>query len=729
MPISQDQIQSYFQKKQRPLKLRELAKALRVSQKDYTDFRNLVKQLARDGGLLKLRNRYTIPDQSNLATGRLSLTPEGYGFVALDTESRDIFIGTRNLRTGLHGDRVLVRVTRVATDGRNPEGELVRVLERSGQDIIGTYHSHENVGYVSPEDPRLPRTVYISQDEDIPADDGQKVIVHIETWPKGHQYPEGKILEVLGNPGDPGLETLIIIKKHDLPINFPAHVISAAEGIPDEIPDSEYSCRTDLRDLPCLTIDPENAKDHDDAVSIESLVDGTFRLGVHIADVSHFIRQGTSLDQEARVRGTSVYLVDRMIPMLPDRLSSHLCSLLPGEDRLAITVLARLQQNGTLIDYEIKPTIIRSHARFTYSEVQAIIENNADAGELTEPILQMEKLRRHLTQLRIQRGAIDFEVPEAFISVDKLGYPIHIEPRKRLNSHRLIEEFMLLANQVVADYMADRGVPILYRIHDRPDIGKLAEFARLASGFGYQLPKANRLEPTDLQELLDGLKAMRIGRILNSHLLRSMKKAVYSPKNIGHFGLACENYTHFTSPIRRYPDLLTHRFIRETWTGLPIQNQDSKLDNLSQIGDLATHREITAQEAERESISVKQIQFLEGRIGDRFTATITNVRPIGLFVELDESLIEGLIRIDSIEDDFYIFQEFGSLFTGERTGRVLQLGDAVDVELLHTNMNLRRIDFRLVQEGVKKRKRISHSNRGKFSPKRGRNSRRKVRRR
>lgn len=704
MSVSPNEILRYLQQEAgRPLKIRELAKALHVPNQEYRSFRRTVRDLEREGAIVRLRNnRYGPPEVLNLVVGRLSVNPDGFGFVARETgDAADIFVGASGLGSALHGDRVVVRVTHRGTARHQPEGELVRVLERALKSAVGTYRSDGRFASVVPDDPRLTRDVYIAPEDAGGAQEGQKVVVRIDAWPAGRLNPEGHVVEILGYPDDPGIDILSIIKEYGLPLDFPDHVQTAVEALSEGIPEAECDRRMDLRHLSCVTIDPEDARDYDDAVSLETLEDGVCRLGVHIADVSFYVQEGTALDHEALIRGTSVYLPDRVIPMLPEALSNGLCSLRPGQDRLAISVLMRLTPDGDLLDHTVSESVICSHARLSYDEVQNLLEGKRQgvspgAIRHSDMLNRMESLRRHLTERRLNRGAIDLEIPEAVVILDDDGVPTDIQRRKRLNSHRLIEEFMLLANQVVAGRMAQQGVPILYRVHDRPDQAKLAEFARVAAAFGHRFPKTNRIGPLDIQTFLNTLRGTREGTVLNERLLRSMKKAVYTPQNIGHFGLACDSYTHFTSPIRRYPDLLTHRLLREAASGRMSKERHAQLqERLPSVGDQATQREITAQKAEWDAVKLKQIHFLEDRIGERFDATIVGVRPIGFFVELAEYPIEGLVRVSSIEDDYYLYHETMDALIGERTGKTFRMGDAVVVDLVKADRRLRHIDFLL----------------------------------
>lgn len=704
MSVSRDQVLSYFKENpDRPLKIRELSRALNVGEREYNTFRRLIRELARDGVLIKMRNnRYGASGTKDLVTGRLSVHGSGYGLLTREDEGPDLFIGTSRIGTALHGDKIVARITKNATRGNRPEGELVRILQRAEQTVVGTFFNDGHNAHVSSDDPRIPIELHIPQDETKDAQSGQKVVAKVEQWEHINTIPSGYIVDVLGDPDTPGIETLMLIKKRGLPLEFPDHVEEASQAIPNEIPAEEMAKRRDIRETVCVTIDPYDARDHDDAVSLDVLPDGTYELGIHIADVSYFVTEGSPLDHEALARGTSVYLPDRVIPMLPEHLSAGVCSLRPDEDRLALSVFVHIQPNGDILKTEIAETLIKSHARLAYENVQRVLDDHPDAPQtnaypFADMLLKMEALRQNLTAKRKKRGAIDFDLPEPHIALDDKGHPVDIRPTPRLNSHRLVEEFMLLANEVVAQYMTDKGVPILYRVHDTPDLEKLAEFSMLAAAFGHRLPKPDNIKPTDIQRILEQLQGERIGRVLNSRLLRSMKKALYTPKNIGHFGLACDTYTHFTSPIRRYPDLITHRIVRETinQAGTPeiLERRNKRLPD---IGELSTQREIAAQEADWDATKLMQILYLEDKLGDHFEATITDVRSMGFFIELDDILIEGLVHVKTLRDDYYSFQEYQGALIGERTGNTYQLGDKVEVQLARVDRQRLLIDFELV---------------------------------
>ena len=702
MSVSRDQVLAFInQRAERPLKIRELARALRISDQSYPNFRRLIRQMANDGTLVKLRhNRYGAPSNHHLTTGRISIHPNGYGLLAREDGDPDIFIGASRIGQALHGDRALVRITRRAQGTNRPEGELVRVIERAEQTIVGTFADDGHYARVISDDPRIPIDVRIPRDQAQHIKVGQKVVAKLSEQSAPQIYPEGTIVEVLGEATDPGTETLILIKKHGLPLDFPNHVLEAAKEVPNQIAPREIERRVDLRDITCFTIDPADARDHDDAVSLEVLDDQTYRVGIHIADVSHYVTEGSPFDHEALTRGTSVYLPDRVIPMLPERLSGNICSLRPNEDRLTLSVLAQITRKGDLVDVQIAETVICSRARLAYEEVQRVLDQTPDAHKnpaqpFADDLFRMEALRKCLTEKRMARGAIDFELPEPYITLNEEGRPIDISPRPRLNSHRLIEEFMLLANEIVARYMAEQNVPILYRVHEPPDSDRLAAFGALATTLGYRLTNPKRSD--SIQRFLETFKNEPVGRILSNRLLRSMKKAVYTPNNLGHFGLACETYTHFTSPIRRYPDLLLHRALRDAINKKSDPKQaERRANRISDIGDLATKREIAANQAEWDAMQLMQVLYLEDKVGEHFDATIVDVRPIGFFVQLNDVLIEGLVHVKTLNDDYYIHRELQGTLVGERTGTTFQLGDSVQVQLAQIDRLRLRIDFHLI---------------------------------
>jgi len=693
-------ILEYLSKTVRPLRKRELARKLGISQEEYPTFRRVLGELVKEGKVARLRGgKYGPMEEANRVVGRLYVHPDGYGFVSREPEGSDVFVRPEDMGPALHGDKVVVQVYK-RRRGAKPEGKVIQVVERALEQVVGVYRS----GTVMPDDPRLP-VVYISGGEK--AREGQKVVVRIEGGT--HRALEGRIAEVLGYPGEPGIDVISIIREFGLPSEFPPYVLREAESLSEEIPPEELARREDLRALPAVTIDPEDAKDFDDAVSLEVLGDGRYRLGVHIADVSYYVREGGEIDREAYRRGTSVYLVDRAIPMLPPKLSGDLCTLCPGKDRLSISVLVDITEDGEILGYRIVEGVIRSRARLTYPQAQAAVDGReAEAGpawEFREMLRRMDLLSKALAERRHERGAIDFDLPEPEVTLDEEGTPLEIRRRERLDSHRLIESFMLLANEIVARYLTEREVPFLYRVHDRPDPEKLEEFARFARALGYPFRPDKARNPKYLQEFLSKAEGRPEEPVVRELLLRSMKRAVYSPHNIGHFGLACDIYTHFTSPIRRYPDLLTHRVLREVLRGTVDEDRKEKLArSLPDIGQHLSDREWVADEAERASVDVKRVAFMKERLGERFWGIISSVRPFGFFVELEEFYVEGLVHVDSLVDDYYFYDEKKHCLLGERKGRKFSIGDRVYIQAVRADEALRQVDFRLVENGRPRRR-------------------------
>ena len=581
-----------------------------------------------------------------------------------------------------------------------PEGEIIEVIERSALPVVGVFEKKKNFFVVVPDSRRVTRDIYIPKGKTKGARPGEKVVALVDGWESPTLNPEGHITEVLGKSGEVGAEMTAVAREFQLPLHFPREVLGELESIPHTIPKEEVRRRLDLRDLLCVTIDPEDAKDFDDAVSLEPLPDGNFRLGVHIADVSHYVREGTALDKEAVKRGTSVYLADEVIPMLPEKLSNDICSLRPGEDRLTYSALMEVTPRGTVKSYRIERTVIRSKRRFSYEEVQEII--TARKGDFAETIAQMHSLSQTLLKKRIKEGSIDFESVETKFRFDEKGKPVEIIKKVRLDAHRLIEEFMLLANQVVAQHIGlarreDHLRPFVYRVHDQPDPDKLKDLASFVEHLGYRLHLQGGVTSRALQKLLNDVKAKEEENVINEVAIRSMAKAVYSETNIGHFGLGFRYYTHFTSPIRRYPDLLVHRLLDEYANNMPHRRREQLLETLPDICRHASERERVASDAERASVKVMQVEYMRRHVGDVFHAIISGVTNFGMFVEIADLLVEGLIRVRDLEDDYYVFDEKHYSLIGRRTKKRYRLGDKVSVKVIRVDPEEREIDFMLVE--------------------------------
>ncbi len=640
--------------------------------------------------------------------GKLAIFKRGNGEVTLlPPHAGMIAIAPNLIGNALDGDTVAVAPVAVDSsrirDGAEaeiPEGEVVEVIERSGQPVVGVFQKSRNFFVVVPDSRKVPRDIYIPKGKTKGARPGSKVVAMIDEWESANLNPEGHIVEILGKSGEVGAEMTAVAREFQLPLHFPREVDSEAASISHTIPEDEYGKRLDLRSALCVTIDPEDAKDFDDSVSLESLPGGNLRLGVHIADVSHYVTEGSELDQEAYKRGTSVYLADEVIPMLPERLSNDICSLRPGEDRLTYSAIMDVTPKGVVEQYRIERSVIHSKRRFTYEEVQKIIETKR--GDFAETIGQMHALSQTLLKKRLKEGSIDFESVETKFKYDEKGKPTEIVKKLRLDAHRLIEEFMLLANQVVAKHIGlekkpGNIQPFVYRIHDQPPPDKLKDLASFVEHLGYSLNLHGGMTSRALQKLLNDVRGKEEENVVNEVAIRSMAKAVYSEQNIGHFGLGFKYYSHFTSPIRRYPDLLVHRLLAEYAAKMPHKRRLQLTEQLPQICKQASDRERVATDAERASVKVMQVEYMKRHLGDVFHAIISGVTNFGMFVEISDLLVEGLIRMRDLEDDYYIFDEKRYSLIGRRTKKRYRLGDKVTVRVIRVDPEERQMDFELVQ--------------------------------
>ena len=636
--------------------------------------------------------------------GQLTVTKRGLGIVRPAGAEGEIVIAPNFLHTGLHGDVVAVvpfarRMARRGAEGDAPlEGEVVEIVERRDQTVTGTFRRSRQGMYVEPDDDRIPRDIQVRRERARRAEDGDKVVVKLLPWTNEHQNPEGTVEEVLGRSGDARVEVLSVARGFGLPMTFPREVLREAEHLAAEIPQEEIASRLDYRTVTTVTIDPEDAKDFDDALSCEPLPNGLLRVGVHIADVSYYVREGSGLDDEARARGTSVYMVNEVVPMLPERLSNDLCSLKPRKDRLTFSVLLDVRPDGAVESYRITPSVIHSRRRFSYEEVQEILR--AGKGEHADILLPLFGMSRTLMKRRRKNGSIDFETPEAKFTFDGHGFPSAIIKKVRLDAHRLVEECMLLANVTVALHVGAGGKeprPLIYRVHDVPDPVRLRELASFVKGFGYALDTKSGVTSRALQKLLDQVKGSEVETLINEIALRSMAKAVYSEKNIGHYGLAFPFYTHFTSPIRRYPDLIVHRLLKEYQKPVSVRRLNALQESLPAVAEQSSIRERVAMEAERASVKVMQAEYMKRHLGDEFDGVIGGVTSFGLFVEINDLLVEGLIRVRDLADDYYLYDERQYALRGRSRGRVFRLGDTVRVRVASVNPAERRMDFELVE--------------------------------
>ena len=661
-----------------------------------------LRALAKEGQVVRLKkNHYALPNADNCLTGRVHAHPDGYGFfIPDDRDKEDLYLNRREMRSVMHGDRVMVRVERKrgAT-----EAHVAQILERGQKRLVGTYEEHQGQAYLIPTDPRIAPAIPLTRMAARP-EKGSVIAAEITRYGSGYSAPEAEMLEALGDPNDPEIQARAIIFQYALPTEFSPEAKREAKAAPQTIPEHEIAARVDLRPLPIVTIDGETARDFDDAVYVEK-ADGVYRLYVSIADVAHYVRRGSALDEDAYARATSVYFPDRALPMLPEELSNGICSLNPDEDRLTKTALIEIGARGEVLKTHFFDSIIRSHARMTYTEVRQILVDRDAAclaryRELVDGFKLMEELALLLYAERRARGTLDFDLPEAEILLDLQGKPENIVRAERSIAHRIIEEFMIAANEAVARHLKEKDLPLLYRVHEGPDHETLEEIAPFLASLGYRLPlKHERIKPKELQKLLDACKGKPEEKVVNHVLLRAMKQAHYAPENIGHFGLASLCYTHFTSPIRRYPDLIVHRMLEESLKKRKLKgNEREELDRyMDEAGKHTSERERVAMDAERAMVDLKKAQFMMDKIGEEFGGFIVSLANFGFFVELEDFFVEGLVKLSSLKDDDYHYYEKEYLIKGRRHGRKFRLGDRVRVKVLRINAFRSEIDFELVE--------------------------------
>jgi ribonuclease R len=689
----------------KPLTIQELEEAFKIE--DASEFKELVKALVtmeEQGLVVRTRsNRYGVPEKMNLIRGRVTGHAKGFAFVVPeDPTLDDIFIPPSELKNAMHGDTVLVRVS-THTSGARKEGTIVRIIERGVTEIVGTYTESKNFGFVIPDDKKIVNDIFIPKHATNGAVEGHKVVVRLTTYPEGRMSAEGEVVKILGHKNDPGVDILSIIHKHGLPLQFPEDVIEHANSIPETISEEDLKGRRDLRNQMIVTIDGEDAKDLDDAVTVTKLKNGNYKLGVHIADVSHYVTEGSPIDREAYERGTSVYLVDRVIPMIPHRLSNGICSLNPKVDRLTLSCEMEVNEHGEVVSHEIFQSVIRTTERMTYSDVNKIlVDKDEELGKKYEPLVPMFELMAELAEIlrnkRMKRGAIDFDFKEAKVLVDDEGKPYDVILRERSVAERLIEEFMLLANETVAEHFHWLNVPFIYRVHEDPKPEKLQRFLEFITNFGYVVKgTGNQIHPRALQEILEAVRGEPEEMVVSTVMLRSMKQARYDAESLGHYGLSTEFYTHFTSPIRRYPDLIVHRLIRTYLINGQLDNetQEKWAEKLPDIAEHASNMERRAVEAERETDDLKKAEFMEDKIGMEFDGIISSVTNFGLFVELPNT-IEGLVHVSYLTDDYYRYDERHYAMIGERTGKVYRIGDEITVRVINVNKEERIVDFEVV---------------------------------
>lgn len=688
-----------------PMTAEELLEALAGMDFSATKFWQELLDLEANGEIVKTRfGTYGLPEKMGLVTGRFQLTSKGFGFVIPDNKGDrpDVFIPPRALNGAMNNDRVMARVHN-DTHGKKPEGEIIRIIVHANNKVVGVFHQTGDFAFVAPDDKRIGQDIYVMRRDFNKAKDGQKVVVEITQWPKENRKAEGKVTEVLGNLGDVGLEILSIIKQNDLPLEFPEEVIAASKKVPKAIKESEIAGRRDRRHLPIVTIDGEDAKDLDDAVYVEQLGEDEYLLGVYIADVSYYVTEDSVLDKEARERGTSVYLVDRVLPMLPERLSNGICSLNAGEDRLAMACEMHINGAGETLSYEIFPAVIHVRYRLSYNIVRQMLAGDPEQlsrySDIVDTVEKMNTLRLLLHEKRHRRGSVDFDVPEQKVILDEKLHPIEIIQRVHGNAENLIEEFMLAANETVAQHMFKQQWPFIYRVHDLPAEDKMQELAKLLANFNVKFTATEETKPMEVQRAVAAVAGRPEERLITTVALRCMRQAVYQTENIGHFGLAAEFYTHFTSPIRRYPDLIVHRMLRRWLTKpkLAAKELEPLSDKLEAIAEHSSLRERAAAEAERATVELKKAEYMAGHIGEEYDGVISGVTAFGIFVELANG-VEGLVHISSLMDDYYDFYEERYALVANHSGKEYRLGDQVRIEVLNVNISEASIDFIMAGE-------------------------------
>jgi ribonuclease R len=694
----------------KPMLVRELMRLLRLKADDRRDLKQALNELALSGEIIKTRgNRYGLPEKMDLETGIFQAHPQGYGFVIPEKKGKtDVYVSARSTLDAMNGDKVVVRVVppagRKKTEGKR-EGMIVRVLERAMTRVVGTYElpgpQAGGFGFLSPFDTRITHDLIISRDNAGEAQPGDVVSAEIITYPVRNRPPEGRIIKVIGKPGDPGIDSELIIEQYELPTQFSPAAVREAADVPQEVTPAMRKNRKDLRDLPTVTIDGEKARDFDDAVSI-ARIKNDYRLWVHIADVAQYVKEKTMLDEEAFQRGTSVYFPDRVIPMLPMQLSNGICSLNPNVDRLTLTCEMDISPAGAILRYDIYESVINSNERMTYTTVREILVDRDPArrtryaGLLAEFEL-MAEVMDILHAKRQKRGSIDFDLPEPELVLDLQGRMTDIIRAERNMAHQIIEEFMLAANETVARHIENKEAPFVYRIHEEPDEEKLADLVEFLATLGISLPAGKKLKPLHLQKALAKAKGTPEETLINTVLLRTMKQARYSEENVGHFGLAAETYTHFTSPIRRYPDLIVHRVLKADMRG-KLRDEafvEALAEKLPGAAAHCSQRERKAMEAERDVITMLKLRFMEDKLGEMYDGIITGVLQFGFFVQLSGFFVEGLVHVSTLTDDYYHYIEKLHCLRGERKKSVYRIGDVVRVRVDRVDTARKRIDFSL----------------------------------
>ena len=685
-----------------PMKIKEMAIFLQVPKERRQELQEVLDALLQEGKIeVSQKGKYQ-KSRGVFLTGVFTAHPKGFGFVSVDGMEEDVFIPEDQVHGAMHQDTVQITV-KPGQSGKRREGAVNRIVKRGTDRIVGLYQESRNFGFVIPDNERYTRDIFVPKEDSGGAVNGHKVVVELVSYGTDRKSPEGKVVEILGHISDPGTDILSIVKGYDLPVEFPEKVMRQAERVPDRISEADMQGRTDLRDVQMVTIDGEDAKDLDDAVSLE-MNGGQYILGVHIADVANYVQEGSALDREAFERGTSVYLVDRVIPMLPRRLSNGICSLNEGQDRLALSCIMTIDQKGKVLDHVIAETVIRVDRRMTYTSVKKILEEqdaeeSARYEELVPMFQRMQELAGLLRARRRARGSIDFDFPETKVILDEKGEPVEIRPYDRNTATKIIEDFMLIANETVAEDYFWQELPFVYRTHENPDPDRMKKLSTFINNFGYSIRfREDEVHPKELQKLLERLEGTPEETLISRLTLRSMKQAKYTTECTGHFGLAARYYCHFTSPIRRYPDLQIHRIIKDSLRGRMNQEKIEHYRKiLDEVAKQSSERERRADEAERETIQLKKAEYMSRHLWEEYEGVISGVTGWGLYVELPNT-VEGLVHVASLQGDYFEYNENAYEMVGQRTGKTYRLGQTVRVQVVKADRTTRTVDFELAEQ-------------------------------
>ena len=698
-------IQQYLESKEYiPMKRKDICTMLSVPKEDRQYFEQIVNELLEEGKAVETKKgKLMSPKALNMEQGTFLAHSKGFGFVERE-QGEDIFIPANQINGAMHKDKVLYRINRKEEYGKRAEGEIVKILKRGNIKIVGTFEQCKGFGFVLPDNKRVTKDIFISKENSMGAVTGHKVVAEITVYGDETKNPEGEIIEILGHINDPGVDILSIIREYDLPVDFPEDVYKQIENLEMEVLQTDREGRDDFTGYKTVTIDGEDAKDLDDAISLDILENGNFLLGVHIADVSHYVRENTPLDKEAYKRGTSVYLVDRVIPMLPHKLSNGICSLNPHEDRLALSCIMEINHKAEVVNHRVVKSVIHSDKRMTYTAVREVLEEKTPAlleeyADFVDMLENMNRLRILLAEKRKKRGSVNFDLPESKIILDENGKPIDIKPYERSIATNMIEEFMLICNETIAEDFFWQEVPFLFRSHEIPDEQKLQKMEDFIRNFGYHLKGSkDDMHPKAIQQMLLKAEGKDEERIITRVVLRSMKQARYTAENGGHFGLAAKYYCHFTSPIRRYPDLQIHRIIKWILDGQMTEKKQKSLNKvMPDVAKQCSMRERTAEDAERATDDLKKAEYMADKIGMEYEGIISSLTSWGIYVELPNT-VEGMVPLQSLEDDFYIYDEENMIIYGEHSNKKYMLGQKVNIIVTKVDIEFKNIDFAFCEQ-------------------------------